>query len=111
MSNAIVWERGKKIVRVATSSDVPNDHPIAIDAQREAMVVSPFQAKTALEAAGLLTQVEGIIAAADATTQRAWSEAVEFKRLSPTILALANSIGLTDTQIDDLFRSAAGIEA
>lgn len=82
-----------------------------LEIRRESMVVSPFQAKTALEAAGLLTQVEAIIALADPTTQRAWDEAVEFKRASPTINGLSAQLGLTDEQVDDLFRTAAGIEA
>lgn len=82
-----------------------------VEKERLTMIVSPFQAKTALDLAGLLPQVETTIAAADTLTQRAWSEAIEFKRNSPTIVLLASALGLTDTQVDDLFRTAAGIEA
>lgn len=75
------------------------------------MVVSRFQARAALHLAGLLPQVEAAVAAADPLVQIAWSDAVEFRRDSPTIAALAAAIKMTDAQIDDLFRTAAGIAA
>lgn len=74
-------------------------------------VVSRFQARAALHQAGLLTAAEAAVAAADTLTQIAWADAQEFRRNSPTIAALAASIGLTETQIDDLFRQAATITA
>ena len=74
-------------------------------------VVSRFQAKAALSAAGLLPAVEAALADADPLAQLAWAEAIEFRRQSPTILALATALGLTDAQVDDLFHAAASIEA
>jgi len=50
-------------------------------------------------------------------TRRAWQMATEFRRLSPTVLELAGTLefegvsGLTDEQVDDLFRNALTIEA
>lgn len=75
--------------------------------------VSRFQAKAALLNAGLLNQVEAIIAApaTDAMTKLAWAEAIEFNRNSPTVLGLAQALGLTDQQLDDLFTAAAQINA
>lgn len=80
-------------------------------AERESMVCSRFQAKAALHLAGLLPQVEAAIAQADPVTQIAWAEAVEYRRNSPTILALAGALELADEQVDDLFRAAMQIEA
>lgn len=80
-------------------------------AERAGMVCSRFQAKAALHAAGLLDQVEAALEQADPLAQLAWADAVEFRRNSPTIAALAGAIGLTDEQIDDLFRSAMEIDA
>ena len=82
-----------------------------LEAEREAMVCSRFQAKAALAAAGLLTAAEAAVAQADQIAQLAWSDAVEFRRNSPTILTLAPALSLTDEQIDDLFRAAMAIEA
>ena len=71
--------------------------------------VSPAQARLALLRAGLLDQVEAIVAAADVPTQIAWNNASVIERNSPTVAALAGALGLTDAQLDDLFTTAAGI--
>ncbi len=80
-------------------------------ATRAAMVVTRFQAKAALAAAGLLPSVEAAVAAGSEFVQIAWADALEFRRTSPTILALAGALGLSDAQVDDLFAAAALIEA
>lgn len=84
-----------------------NPPPIIIIPQS----ISRFQARAALLAAGLLSDVEAAVAAADPFAQLAWAEAQEWRRDSPTLLALAHGIGLTDTEIDDLFIQAAAIRA
>lgn len=74
--------------------------------------VSRFQARAALHMANLLTSVEAAIAASDnVVAQLAWADAVAFERTSPTITAMAGALGLTEAQVDDLFRTAAGIVA
>lgn len=73
--------------------------------------VTPFQAKAALFAAGLLPAVEAAIAAAPKIAQLAYSDATEFTRDSPTIAELSAQLGLTSAQIDALFTAAAAIEA
>lgn len=74
--------------------------------------VSRFQARAALHLAGLLTTVESAIAnSGNAIAQIAWADAVQFERNSPTIVALASTLNLTNAQIDDLFRNAAKISA
>lgn len=73
--------------------------------------VTRFQARAALFAAGLLDDVEATIAGADRFVQIAWADAASFERGSPTIAALATALGLSDQQLDDLFRAAAKIAA
>ena len=85
--------------------------PDPIIAEREAMVASRFQAMAALMDAGLLSQVNVALADAVPLAQLAWAEATEFRRNSPTIAGLASGLGLTDTEVDDLFRAAALITA
>ena len=72
--------------------------------------ISRFQARAALMNAGLLTQVEQIVANADEITRLAWAEAVEWKRSSPTINSLGAQLGLSEAQMDALFAAAAEIE-
>jgi hypothetical protein len=82
-------------------------------AERAAMIVSPYQGKAALYEAGLLDQVEAIIAnpATDGLTRLAWNNAGEWRRMSPMIATLSGALSLTDTQVDDLFRAAQQITA
>lgn len=87
------------------------DPAATLETERAGMVVSRFQAKAALSAAGLLTAAETAVSGADAMTQLAWAEAIEFRRNSPAILALSGALGLSDTDLDGLFRAAALIEA
>lgn len=83
----------------------------ALEHERARMRCSKFQAKAALLQTGLLEGAEAVVAEADALTQIAWADAVEFRRNSPTIKVLAGKMGLTDAQVDDLFRRAMEIEA
>lgn len=75
--------------------------------------VSRFQARAALLQAGLLGDIETYMAdpATDPFVRIAWQDAQEFRRNSPTVLSLQPLLGLTDGQLDDLFRFAATIEA
>lgn len=75
--------------------------------------VTRFQAKAALLQAGLLTSVEAMMSdpATSAIAKLAWVEALEFRRDSPTVLAMAASLGLSNQQIDDLFFTASTITA
>ena len=90
--------------------DTAGESAAALTAERAAMKVSRLQARVALLQAGLLPQVEAAVAAADPIIQMAWAEAIEFRRYSPAILGLASALGLTDTQLDDLFRAAALVD-
>lgn len=75
--------------------------------------VSRFQARAALLQAGLLDDIEAYMAdpATDPFVRLAWQDAQVFKRNSPTVLSLQPLLGLTDGQLDDLFRFAATIVA
>lgn len=84
----------------------------SLEDERAAMVVSRFQARAALRQAGLFEGAEAAIAASgDPILQEAWVSATEYRRPSPSILAMSAALGLTDKQVDDLFRTAAQIEA
>lgn len=89
--------------------------PVAVDPPPPGppQVVSRFQARAALHLAGLLPQVEALMAdpQTDTLARLAWTDAQEFRRTSPTLLAMASALSLTDEQLDQLFVTAAGIEA
>lgn len=89
--------------------------PVAVDPPPPGppQVVSRFQARAALHLAGLLTAVEALMTdpETDPLARLAWTDAQEFRRTSPTLLAMASALSLTKAQIDQLFITAAGIEA
>ena len=84
--------------------------PEEIEARYKAsipQVVTIRQAKLALLQAGLLDDVEAAMTQADRATQIEWEYATEFRRDWPALIAMQPLLGLTDTQIDDLFKLAA----
>ena len=84
---------------------------IMLNNWREQAICTPFQGRVALSNAGLLTQVQTAINAADEKTKLAWEYATEWRRNSPMITELGAALSLSDQQIDDLFKSAAQITA
>jgi len=90
----------------------PERDPIEeLQESREGTQVTAFQAKAMLLQAGYWEDVSAHLADADPVTQLAWETAQEFERLSPTILELAGALGISDTELDDLFKFAATIKA
>lgn len=104
-------QTGEIIVRDYTPEEEAEADARDIASRRAGMVVSRFQARAALHGAGLLSAVETAVANSDPITQLAWADALEFRRNSPTIAALAGIVGLTDEQIDNLFIAAGQIQA
>jgi len=75
--------------------------------------VTRFQARVALVQAGYFDTVNTYIATLPQTDVKrlAWEDAAEWERASPTLNFLANMLGLSDTDVDDLFILASGISA
>lgn len=71
--------------------------------------VTPYQARCALDAAGLLDAVEAIVAQSTRQTRNAWEYGISVERNSPMINDLGAALGLTAAQIDQLFITANGI--
>ena len=69
--------------------------------------VTMRQARLALLSAGLLDDVEMVIAAAGRAAQLEWEYAAAVDRSNPAVAAVQQQEALTDAQIDDLFRDAA----
>ena len=101
---------GRVVVRDANGRPALSDPPPAppVIPQR----VTKFQAKAALFLAGLLDDVEALMAdpATDRITRLAWTESLHFERQSPMIAAMASLLGLSNQQLDALFVSAFAIE-
>jgi hypothetical protein len=75
--------------------------------------VSRFQARAALYQSGYLEQVEAIMQSPDTPmlSKLAWQDALSFERNSTTVLTLSSLLGMSDEQLDNLFRLAGSIKA
>ena len=69
--------------------------------------VTMRQARLALLKAGLLDDVEMVIANAGREAQLEWEYAAVAERSNPAVAIVQQQQALTDAQIDDLFREAA----
>lgn len=72
-------------------------------------VITCVQGRFALLQAGLLDAVEASIAGASREVRIFWEFAVEWHRTNAVLVALGQSLGLTESQVDDLFRLAKGL--
>lgn len=82
----------------------------SINVAKVPQVITPFQAKAALLQAGVLGDVETLIANSDQLTQMAWNEALEFQRFSPAVLNIAAALNWTEEFLDTLFINAYDIK-
>ena len=71
--------------------------------------ISPRQLRQALTATGLRSAVEEAIAAADQDTKDWYEFAIEVERSHPMVNAMADGLGVTQQQLDDLFTLAGSL--
>ena len=65
--------------------------------------INSFQAKAALVAAGKYEQVQAFISTLPMIDQLRWQEATTFRRDNEYLVAIANELGLSEQEVDDLF--------
>lgn len=73
--------------------------------------VTRFQARAALHLAGLLDDAEAAIAQAHPLSRLAWEHANVYQRDSPTVISIGQQLGLSEADMDELFKTAASITA
>ena len=75
--------------------------------------ITRFQALAALHQAGLLDAVNSLMndPTIDPIAKLAWENAQSFNSKSPTLLLIAQQLGLTDIQLNKLFAQASVISA
>lgn len=73
--------------------------------------VTPAQGRIALLRGGLLDQVKALVASVGADTELGiwWDYATVWERHNTNVLAFAAQLGLSDDQVDDLFRLAGSL--
>jgi hypothetical protein len=74
------------------------------------VTINRHQAKIVLLNHGLLDQVNTLMESADPAMVIAWTEAPSFRRNSPTLLAMATALNLTESEVDALFAEALAVD-
>ena len=99
-------------MRKVTQQDIEQREAQAERERLDAITVSRFQAKAALDDAGLLDQVEDYMAGDDVPrrVRLAWQEA-SFRRGSKMVNDIAGEFGLSEEELDELFLAAKEIDA
>lgn len=88
-----------------TPAPLPPPLPLTIEQIRAQLhSLSPAQVRLVLNQFGLLTQVETAIAAGSRELQIEWEFRVEFKRDNVLLNSMATGLGLTDVQLDNMFK-------
>lgn len=82
-----------------------------MDAEKRAVVLvptmlTPRQARLALLGVGLLDEVETLLAS-DKAMQIWWEYSLDIQRNHEHIVTIGGALGLTETQLDDLFIEGA----
>jgi hypothetical protein len=76
--------------------------------------IAAWRAKAVIELAGLLPQVEALIASvpdeAAVIVRRAWEDNAPLQRYGQTVLTLSAALDLSDAQLDAMFIQAAALE-
>lgn len=80
-------------------------------AKRQGMSVTPYQAKVVLMENNFLDSIEAAVnASPDPKMKLAWSNAIQYQRLSPLILEMQAALGWDDIFLDKLFEDAALVD-
>lgn len=69
--------------------------------------LTPWQVRQVLTQSGKRQAVEDMINAGSLELQDAWRYASEFKRDNPFLVQMAAAMGMSDAEVDDMFRLGA----
>ncbi len=91
-----------------TAAEQEAAYRAAKDAEmRCGMSVTPLQIRRALRQVELLDEVQNFIENSSAEVREAWEYAIQIDRNNELIIGAANAIGVSEQEVDNLFRLAA----
>lgn len=95
------------IVVDMTPEQIAEKRAADLKIKRYGMNVTPYQAKVVLLESGQLDDVEAAVAAStDPKVKLAWTNAIQYQRLSPLVEEMQKSLGWSDEDLDLLFEAA-----
>lgn len=93
-----IWHDGA-VMRVYTGDDLPVEPAVNS--------VTPRQIRLALNQTGLRSTVEQAVAGGSQDLKDWWEYALDIERDNALVVGMAAQLGITEQQLDDLFRLAA----
>ncbi|WP_342640953.1 hypothetical protein [Rhodoligotrophos ferricapiens] len=103
------WRAAAGAVGAGIADRAAQIEPV-VDVPLPTTIITNRQAKLALVHAGLLDQVNQLMENRPAAERIEWEYTSTVRRDHPLILQLAPALGLTEAEIDDLFRLAATLD-
>ena len=104
------WENGGWVAHNQTAIDAEIARIAEVERKaRTPQSITSLQAKLQLNRIGMLDQVDALILA-DKEVSLYWEYALEIQREHPILLQMATTLGLTDTQVDEMFIEASRIK-
>lgn len=104
-----IYTNNRWVQQWSVTQATPQQQAERLARYRQSLSCSPLQGKIQLNDDGLLEDAEAAVAAADINTRLAWVNAVIWLRTSPLIETMGAGLGLSPTQLDDLFENAQTI--
>lgn len=90
-----------------TAAEQEAAYRAAKDAEmRRGMSVTPLQIRRALRTVGLLDDITSFVEAAPVEVREAWEYAIQIDRTNEMIVNAALTLGMSEEEVDDLFRLA-----
>lgn len=91
------------LVTAWEAKDYEVKNPLVVEEPVVIPPVTPRQIRLALSQLGLRSAVEAAVASADQDTKDTWEFATSCDRDNPLLVGMATSLGMTSTDIDNLF--------
>ena len=93
----------------SVTTATPEEQAARLQQYRANLSCTPLQGKIELNNQNLLDAAEAAVAAGDTNTKLAWANAIIWYRTSPMIETLGAALGLSPTDLDNLFEQAKQI--
>lgn len=84
----------------------PEEIASEINQWRSSTSVTPLQIRRALRTVGLLDDITSFVEAAPVEVREAWEYAIQIDRTNEMIVNAALTLGMSEEEVDDLFRLA-----
>jgi hypothetical protein len=96
-----------EIVETQTGRDrTPEENQEILNQWRKSVSVSPLQIRRALRAVGLLDEINAFVESSSVEVREAWEYAIQIDRTNEMLLDASSAMGMSDLEVDDLFRLA-----